>query len=66
QPAALVLAAGWLATRPESSFADLLARLEAHRTAVPRALPEPAASEEDAARGPAPALQPRPAPRRRP
>ncbi|MEW2349828.1 MULTISPECIES: tetratricopeptide repeat protein [unclassified Streptomyces] len=53
QPAALVLAAGWLATRPESSFADLLARLEAHRTAVPRALPEPAASEEDAAPPPA-------------
>ncbi|WP_433343057.1 tetratricopeptide repeat protein [Streptomyces sp. CA-253872] len=46
QPAALVLAGGWLATRPESSFADLLARLEAHRAAVPRALPEPAADED--------------------
>ncbi|NEA40123.1 ATP-binding protein, partial [Streptomyces sp. SID11385] len=48
QPAALVLAGGWLATRPESSVADLLARLEAHRAAVPRALPEPATGEDGA------------------
>ncbi|MFJ4438498.1 tetratricopeptide repeat protein [Streptomyces sp. NPDC088923] len=48
QPAALVLAAGWLATRPESSVAGLLARLETHRAAVPRALPQPAMGEEGA------------------
>ncbi|WP_078491405.1 ATP-binding protein, partial [Streptomyces sp. SPB074] len=46
RPAALVLAAGWLATRPGTSVADLLARLEAHRAVVPR--PQPAADAEDA------------------
>ncbi|WP_432160651.1 tetratricopeptide repeat protein [Streptomyces sp. NRRL F-5630] len=59
QAAALVLAAGWLATRPESTVADLLARLEAHRAAVPRPLPEPATDEagetrEEAAQDTAP------------